>query len=386
MANEIDDHIWMRRALALAVRGQGSVEPNPMVGAVVLDAAGQLVEEGCHVKFGGPHAEVVALAAAGEKARGGTLYVTLEPCCHFGKTPPCTDAIKAAAIRRVVAAMADPFPQVAGGGVKVLRDAGIDLTVGVAAAEARELNAPYLKRLATGKPWVHLKWAMSLDGKIATRTGDSKWISSEESRRIVHDLRGRMDAIIVGGGTVRADDPLLTARTPGPRVATRVVLSASGNLPADCQLVRTAREVPVLVVSSPKGATKLAAWERAGAEFWLSEPRPEGSGLRVQSLPSGHGSIPELLVELGRRGMTNVLVEGGAGVHGEFVDAGDVDEVHVFVAPLLLGVSGPGPLGGSGFDLVADGFRIGPMTWTPVGGDIYGHGRVMKPVNSSTSG
>jgi diaminohydroxyphosphoribosylaminopyrimidine deaminase/5-amino-6-(5-phosphoribosylamino)uracil reductase len=382
MVNETDDHLWMRRALALAVRGQGSVEPNPMVGAVVLDAAGRLVGEGYHAKFGGPHAEVVALATVGEKARGGTLYVSLEPCCHFGKTPPCTDAIKAAGIRRVVAAMADPFPQVAGGGVKVLRDAGIDVTVGVLEAEARDLNAPYLKRLATGKPWVHLKWAMSLDGKIATRTGDSKWISSEESRRIVHELRGRMDAIVVGGGTVRADDPLLTARPPGPRVATRVVLSASGNLPADCQLVRTAKEVPVLVVTSPKGVTNLAAWERAGAEIWLSEPRPEGSGLRVQPLPSGHGSIPELLVELGRRGMTNVLIEGGAGVHGAFVDAGEVDEVHVFVAPLLLGGFGPGPVGGSGFDRVADGLRVGPMTWTPVGGGVYGRGRVTNLLTS----
>jgi diaminohydroxyphosphoribosylaminopyrimidine deaminase/5-amino-6-(5-phosphoribosylamino)uracil reductase len=383
MANETDDHLWMRRALALAVKGQGIVEPNPMVGAVVLDAAGQRVGEGYHAKFGGPHAEVVALAAAGEKARGGTVYVTLEPCCHFGKTPPCTAAIKAAGVHRVVAAMADPFPQVAGGGVKVLRDAGIDVLVGVAEAEARELNAPYLKRLSTGKPWVHLKWAMSLDGKIATRTGDSKWISSAESRRIVHDLRGRMDAIIVGGGTVRADDPLLTSRPPGPRVATRVVLSASGNLPADCQLVRTAPEVPVLVLTTPVGAKNLVAWERAGAEIWLSEPRPEGSGLRVQPLPSGHGSIPELLVELGRRGMTNVLVEGGAGVHGAFIEAGEVDEVHVFVAPLLLGGSGPGPVGGTRFDRVADGFRFNSMTWTPVGGDVYGRGRV---TNRSTSG
>jgi diaminohydroxyphosphoribosylaminopyrimidine deaminase/5-amino-6-(5-phosphoribosylamino)uracil reductase len=367
MAKETDDQIWMRLALTVAVKGQGSVEPNPMVGAVVLDAAGQRVGEGYHAKFGGPHAEVVALAAAGEKARGGTLYVTLEPCCHFGKTPPCTDAIKAAGVRRVVAAMADPFPQVAGGGVKVLRDAGIDVTVGVAEAEARELNAPYLKRLSTGKPWVHLKWAISLDGKIATRTGDSKWISSEESRRIVHELRGRMDAIVVGGGTVRADDPLLTARPPGPRVASRVVLSASGNLPADCQLVRTAKEVPVLVVTTSAGEKNLTAWRNAGVEV-LAHSRP---------------SIPGLLSELGRRGMTNVLVEGGAGVHGAFVDAGEVDEVHVFVAPLLLGGAGPGSVGGSGFDRVADGFRFGPMTWTPVGGDVYGRGRV---TNRSTSG
>ena len=203
-----------------------------MVGAVVLSADGRLVGEGYHERYGGPHAEAIALAAAGEAARGGTLYVTLEPCCHHGKTPPCTDAVLRSGVRRVVAAMGDPFPQVAGGGLKLLRDAGLDVAVGVCEAEARRLNAPYLKLLRTGKPWVIAKWAMTLDGKIATRTGDSKWISGEESRRRVHELRGRVDAVIVGRGTVEADDPLLTARPPGPRTATRVVLSASGRVAA----------------------------------------------------------------------------------------------------------------------------------------------------------
>ena len=196
---------WVRRALELAARGRGAVEPNPMVGAVVLDAAGEPAGEGWHRTFGEPHAEVNALAAAGDRARGGTLVVTLEPCCHVGKTPPCTDAVLRSGVRRVVAAMADPFPKVAGGGVKILRDAGLDVHVGLCEAEARRLNAPYLKLLRTGRPWVHLKWAMTLDGKIATRTGDSKWISSDESRAGVHALRGRADAIIVGRGTLVAD-------------------------------------------------------------------------------------------------------------------------------------------------------------------------------------
>src|SRR5215217_9762955 len=207
----------MRHALALAEKGRGFVEPNPMVGAVLLDSAGQLAGEGWHQKFGGPHAEVFALAEAGDRARGGTLVVTLEPCCHHGKTPPCTDAVLKAGIARVVAAMADPFPKVAGGGLAILRGAGVDVSVGLCEVEAVALNAPYLKLLRTGRPWVHAKWAMTLDGKIATRTGDSKWISGEESRRRVHELRGRMDAIVVGRGTVVADDPLLTARPAGPR-------------------------------------------------------------------------------------------------------------------------------------------------------------------------
>src|SRR5688500_6693810 len=210
------DERGMRQALALATRGRGAVEPNPMVGAVVLSADGRLVGEGYHERFGGPHAEVIALATAGEGSRGGTLYVTLEPCCHHGKTPPCTDAVLRSGVRRVVAAMADPFPKVAGGGLRVLRDAGLEVHVGPCGAEAGRLNAPYLKLVRTGRPWVHLKWAMTLDGRIATRTGDSKWISSEASRAKVHDLRGRVDAVVVGRGTVIADDPLLTARPPGP--------------------------------------------------------------------------------------------------------------------------------------------------------------------------
>src|SRR5579884_2079657 len=224
------DDVWMRRALELAEHGRGYVEPNPLVGAVVV-RDGQLVGEGWHQHYGEAHAEIHALAAAGEGSRGATLYVTLEPCCHFGKTPPCTDAVLRAGIRRVVAAMPDPFPAVAGKGAELLRQAGVTVELGIGEAEARRLNAPYLKLLEKRRPWVHAKWAMTLDGKIATRTGDSKWISNEASRRIVHALRGRMDAVIVGAGTALADDPLLTARPPGPRVATRAVLDSTGRLP-----------------------------------------------------------------------------------------------------------------------------------------------------------
>lgn len=319
-----------------------------MVGAVVTDAAGAVVGEGWHERFGGPHAEVNAFAAAGDRARGGTLYVTLEPCCHHGKTPPCTDAVLRSGVRRVVAAMADPFPKVAGGGIGLLRAAGLTVDVGVCEAEARELNAPYLKLLATGMPWVIAKWAMTLDGKIATRTGDSKWISNEESRRRVHELRGRVDAIVVGRGTVIADDPLLTARPPGPRVAARVVLSASGELPERCQLRATAREAPVIVYTAAGNEGKLAGWAADGAE------------------------IVSVSRDLGRRRFTNILVEGGAGVLGSFLDAGAIDEAHVYLAPKLVGgTAAPSPVGGAGVERIAEALQFGRTEVEVVGGDVW---------------
>jgi diaminohydroxyphosphoribosylaminopyrimidine deaminase/5-amino-6-(5-phosphoribosylamino)uracil reductase len=353
----------MRHALVLAARGRGFVEPNPMVGAVVLDAAGGVVGEGWHERFGGPHAEVNAFAQAGRRAEGGTLVVTLEPCCHFGKTPPCTDAVLKSGVRRVVLATADPFPKVAGGGVKILRDAGLDVSVGLCEPEAGRLNAPYLKLLRTGRPWVHLKWAMTLDGKIATATRDSKWISGEASRAKVHELRGRVDAVVVGRGTVVADDPLLTARPPGPRVPARIVLSASGELPERCKLRATARAVPVLVFTPEGNAAKLSGWAADGCEV---VPLPPGdSGL----------SPDAVLLELGRRRMTNVLVEGGAGVLGSFLDARAGDEYHVFVAPKLIGGDNAlSPVGGRGAKAMADALRAAEFTATPSGEDVYLHG------------
>jgi diaminohydroxyphosphoribosylaminopyrimidine deaminase / 5-amino-6-(5-phosphoribosylamino)uracil reductase len=200
------DSLHMARALELARRGEGLVEPNPMVGCVIADYD-EVIGEGWHRRFGFAHAEVEALAAVGPRARGATAYVTLEPCCHFGKTAPCTQALIAAGIRRVVAALADPFPQISGRGFRELTAAGIEVEIGLMESEARRLNAPYLKRVATGRPWVIAKWAMTLDGKLATRSGDSRWISGPESREIVHQLRGRVDAILIGRGTAVADDP-----------------------------------------------------------------------------------------------------------------------------------------------------------------------------------
>ena len=354
---------WMYQALALGERGRGFVEPNPLVGAVVLEAGGSVVGEGWHQKFGGPHAEIVALNAAGERARGGTLVVTLEPCCHHGKTPPCTDAVLKSGVRRVVAAMADPFPKVAGGGLRILRDSGLEVQVGLCQEEARWLNAPYLKFVGTGKPWVHLKWAMTLDGKIATRTGDSKWISGEAARRRVHELRGRMDAIIVGRRTVAADDPLLTTRPPGPRVASRVVITASGELPATCRLLATVREAPLIVYTNADAVGKLGAWSTNGAEI---VPVPmDDTGLPVDVI----------LADMGRRGYTNVLVEGGAGLLGSFLDANLADEFHVFVAPQVIGGAvALSPVGGVGRPLLSEALRLAEFTAQACGNDAYLHG------------
>src|SRR5687768_16016216 len=291
----------MSRALALALRGEGHVEPNPMVGCVLV-RDGQIVGEGFHERFGGPHAEVNALAAAGDQSRGATAYVTLEPCCHHGKTPPCTRALLAAGVKRVVVAVEDPFPQVRGSGIKELREAGIKCEVGVQAEEAEWVLAPYRKLIAIGRPWVIAKWAMTLDGKLATRSGDSKWISGEASRQLVHELRGRVDAIVVGRGTAEQDDPLLTARPTGPRVATRIVLDRRATLASSSKLVQTTGDAPVLVVVGQAASEEDQARLRAaGCEVVLLGP---------------HESLDELLCELGKRRMTNVLVEGGATVLG----------------------------------------------------------------------
>ena len=355
-----DERQWMIRALELAERGRGCVEPNPLVGAVVV-RDGRVVGEGWHQQFGGPHAEVNAIAAAGEKANGATLFVSLEPCCHQGKTPPCTTAVLQAGIKRVVAAMLDPFPQVAGQGVAQLKNAGIEVAVGLCETEARRINAPYLTLMRFGRPHVHAKWAMTLDGKICSRTGDSKWISNDAARRRVHELRGRMDAILVGIGTALADDPLLTARPPGPRTPTRIVLDSHARLPLTSQLVTTAREHPCMVVTLGDNAG-VAALQSAGCEV-LS------LGQAGCSLP-----IPLLLDVLGKRRMTNILVEGGAAILGSFFDARAVDEIWAFVAPTIVGGSGKSPVGGAGAATLTEALALADWHVETVDNNVLLHG------------
>lgn len=361
------DRWHMHRALELAAQGQGFVEPNPMVGCVIVQGA-EIIGEGWHRRFGEAHAEVEALELAGRRAAGATLYVTLEPCCHEGKTPPCTRAIVKSGVRRVVVAGRDPFPQVAGGGIAELEKAGIDVEVGLLEPEARRLNAPYLKLLETGRPWTLAKWAMTLDGKTATRTGSSRWISNPESRRIVHALRGRVDAILVGRQTAGRDDPLLTARPPGPRTALRVVVDTRASFSPESQLARTATEVPVLLaVGAEAPRADRRRLEKAGCEVFVSQA------------DSPAARLDELLRELGRRRLTNVLVEGGGRLVGSLLDAGQLDEVHVFIAPKLIGgASAPGPIAGEGIAEMSEALLLEAPQVEQVGSDLYLHGRLPR--------
>jgi len=357
----------MDLALREAEKGRGWVEPNPAVGAAVV-REGRLLGVGHHARFGGDHAEVVALQGLDSDAHGATLYVTLEPCCHHGKTPPCTSAILKAGISRVVAAIRDPFPRVDGGGLAVLRDAGVQVELGLRSDVACELIAPYLKRTRTGLPYIIAKWAMTLDGKSAAAGGDSQWISSAASRARVHQLRGRVDAIVVGIGTVLADDPLLTARPAGPRLATRVVLDCKARLPLTSQLARTARDIPVLAA-----VTSEAAVER------LDAIRDLGCEVLMASGSSGV-SITPLLEELGRRGMTNVMVEGGGRVLGSFLDEGQVDEVDAYIAPILEGGDHPRtPARGRGVHRMSEALRLERVTHEVVEGDLRIRGTVAQP-------
>ncbi|HEX5103072.1 MAG TPA: bifunctional diaminohydroxyphosphoribosylaminopyrimidine deaminase/5-amino-6-(5-phosphoribosylamino)uracil reductase RibD [Pirellulaceae bacterium] len=372
MAEVSVDLKLMRYALELARRGQGFVEPNPLVGCVIV-RDGKIISEGWHQQFGGAHAEIEALLAAGERARGATMYVTLEPCCHYGKTPPCTEAIIPAGLSRVVVAMRDPFPKVAGSGLKQLAAAGIDVELGLGEDEARALNAPYLKLVERGRPWTIAKWAMTLDGKIATRGGYSRWISGEASRQVVHQLRGRVDAIVVGRRTAQLDDPLLTARPEGsapPRLATRIVLDSQARLASFSQLVRTARQIPTIIVTGPDAEEKeLRRLADAGCE------------VLPFAAASHYERLLGLLDELGRRRMTNILVEGGGQLLGTLLDARELDEVHVFIAPKFFGGErAPSPLAGAGVEQVAEALSLTGVQVHAVGGYIYVAGRVGRKV------
>jgi diaminohydroxyphosphoribosylaminopyrimidine deaminase/5-amino-6-(5-phosphoribosylamino)uracil reductase len=328
----------MRRALQLAALGRGRTSPNPLVGALVLDGSGQLVGEGYHARAGEAHAEVGALAQAGERARGGTLVVTLEPCCHHGRTPPCSQAVIAAGIARVVVAMADPNPLVGGGGLAELRAAGIEVITGVAEAEARALNRPFCHRLATGRPLGLLKWAMSLDGRTALTNGASQWISGPEARTWVHQLRAACDAVIVGGGTVRADDPLLTSRGRRDPEPLRVVLSRSLDLPAEAQLWRQ-EQAPTLVAHG------------TGAP---SQPRFQLDRLGVERLVLADCGPRALLEELARRGCNQVLWECGPELAAAALRQGCVQELAAVIAPKLLGgTPARTPLGDLGLETMA---------------------------------
>lgn len=356
------DH--MRRAIELSRLGVGRTSPNPAVGAVVA-RGDAIVGEGWHRRAGESHAEPIALANAGELTAGADIYVTLEPCCHQGRTPPCTDAIIAAGIARVFYACADPDPRCAGGGHAALEAAGLEVTGGVLAAEAARVNEAYFKHKRTGLPLVTLKLAMSLDGRIATRTGDSKWITGEASRRLVHDMRDRHDAVMVGVGTVLADDPSLTTRNiPDGRDALRVICDTNARTPTN------ARVAPGCVVACAEDAepARVAALADAGAEV-----------MRL-SRDGEHLDLGVLIAALGARGVMSVLVEGGGTLAWGALAAGVVDKVAFFHAPVIIGGDEAVPgVGGDGFERMADALRLTEMTVERIGEDTLTQARVTTP-------
>lgn len=359
------DRVHLQRALELAERGRGRVSPNPLVGAVLV-AEGEVVGEGWHAALGEPHAEAAAIADCrrrGADPAGATLYVTLEPCCHQGRQPPCTAAIVEAGIARVVIASDDPSEKASGRGPGMLRDEGIEveMAAGPEATAARLLNQPFRKHARTGRPQVVYKAAMTLDGKVASSAGESRWISGEASRALVHRWRSESDAVAVGIGTALADDPLLTARhEEGACQPVRIVFDSEARLPLDSRLLAGAGQAPVLVVVSPAApAGRLRALERAGAG--------------VVSAAGGEppARVLAALVELGRRGIASLLLEGGPELAGAFADAGELDELRLFIAPLLLGGrAAPGVLGGAGVARLADAPRALSAELQAVGEDL----------------
>lgn len=350
----------MARALALASRGLGNVWPNPAVGCVIV-RDGRIVGRGWTQPGGRPHAEAVALAQAGDAAAGATAYVSLEPCAHHGKTPPCAEALIAAGIRRVVSAVEDSDPRVAGGGHAMLRAAGVEVTTGVLEREARALNIGFFKRVETGRPTLTLKLANSFDGRIATTTGESQWITGPEARRMVHAMRARHDAVMVGGGTARADDPSLTVRGLGiSRQPVRVVVSRGLDLPLDGKLAQTAADVPVwLCHGSGADPALVSAWNGIG-----------GRTLPCDRSTTGHLDPVSVLQSLAAEGVTRVFCEGGGALAASLLRAGVVDELVAFTAGLALGAEGRPALGPMGLERLGDAARFQLLECRSVGADI----------------
>lgn len=346
---------FMRLALREAEKGLGRTSPNPAVGAVLVKG-GRVIARGHHARAGGPHAEVVALRAAGARARGADLYTTLEPCDHFGKTPPCSVALLEAGVRRVFVGSRDPNPLVNGRGIARLRRGGVTVASGVLREACDALNAHWFRFITEGRPYVTLKAAVSLDGKLATRTGDARWVSGPEAREWVHRLRDRVDAVLVGSGTALADDPLLTTRLPrGGHDPIRVVLDSDLDLPARLRVFHPEGSTAPTIVAHASRRTRRFG---EGVELLACARGPSGVDLR------------DLLAKLAARGVTHILVEGGAAVHASFLAAGLVDRVAVFVAPKIVGGDGLSWVGGSGPGRMADALALADVRVERVGDDV----------------
>ena len=359
-----EDRKYMDMALKLAERGLGHVNPNPMVGAVIVKD-GKVIAEGWHRKYGGLHAERDALASCRENTAGATMYVTLEPCCHFGKQPPCTSAIIEAGIAKVVVAMRDPNPVVAGRGMEILRGSGIEVMSGLFEERARYLNRVFIKYITEHRPWVVMKYAMTMDGRIASVSGDSKWVSCEESRHLVHEMRGRYMGILAGKGTVMADDPMLNCRVEGMRQPVRIIADSEASTPEDSAIARTAGEYRTIL-----------AHTHAAPEKKLEVLR--GCGIRTiecPSSPDGRVGLDALMDRLGKEGMDSVFIEGGAEIGWSMVSGNLVDEYFIFIAPKIIGGNAAkGPVGGCGMAGMQDAIPLETASVTSSGSDLLIHG------------
>jgi diaminohydroxyphosphoribosylaminopyrimidine deaminase/5-amino-6-(5-phosphoribosylamino)uracil reductase len=354
----MNDEYWMRRVLRLAEKGRGSTSPNPMVGAILVKD-GKVVGEGYHAKAGEAHGEIVALQQSGEEARGAILYLNLEPCTHYGKTPPCAPRVIEAGVKRVVIGMEDPNPLVKGKGIAILRKAGLDVEVGILEKECRRLNEAFFKYMTEREPFVILKVAATLDGKLATRDGDSKWISGEASRRFVHKLRGQVDGVVVGIGTVLTDDPLLTARIRGGRDPYRIVLDSRLKIPEGAKVIGTSPSKAIIVVTELAPKDKIERLEKKGVKILMVDSK------------EGRVNLKSCLSKLGEIGMTSLMVEGGSQVNGSFLDEGLIDRLLLFFSPKLIGDrQAPGIFGGRGVSQLQEAVLLKEIKAKRVGEDI----------------
>ena len=359
-----EDRKFMRRAIELAKKGEGFTSPNPMVGAVIVKD-GRIIGEGYHERYGGLHAERNALASVTESPEGAVIYVTLEPCCHYGKQPPCVDAILEAGIARVVTGSDDPNPLVAGKGFKRLIEHGVEVTTHVEKEACDALNPVFFHYIQTGLPYVAMKYAMTMDGRIASVSGDSKWISCEESRRLVHEMRGRYMGILAGKGTVMADDPMLNCRVGGMRQPVRIIADSEASTPEDSAIARTAGEYETIL-----------AHTHAAPEKKLEVLR--GCGIRTMECPSapdGRVGLDALMDRLGKEGMDSVFIEGGAEIGWSMVSGNLVDEYFIFIAPKIIGGNAAkGPVGGCGMAGMQDAVPLETASVTSSGSDLLIHG------------
>ncbi len=354
----MDDNGYMRLAIALAERGAGRVSPNPLVGAVIVKD-GQIIGQGWHEAYGEAHAERNALASCTQPPKGATMYVTLEPCCHYGRQPPCTDAILKADIRRVVVGSGDPNPLVAGRGIRILREHGTEVTEHVMQEECDRLNEVFFRYIRTGRPFVVMKYAMTMDGKIAAFTGASKWITGEAARAHVQSQRNRYTAIMAGVGTVLADDPLLTCRMDGGRNPVRIICDSSLRTPVTSRIVRTAEQVPTILATCCRDREKQLVYERRGCRvFCLNED-------------GGHADLRQLMERLGSERIDSILLEGGGTLNWAALKSGIVQKVQAYLAPKLFGgETAKTPVEGEGVPLPAAAFLLKKPTVTSLGDDI----------------